>query len=241
MFIYPAIDLIDGRAVRLFQGDYTKQQVFDDNPAAVAVRFAEAGAQYLHLVDLDGAKDGELRNFEMVRAIKAAVPGIFIELGGGIRDEAAVSRCFEAGINRVILGTAALKKPVFTKNMIARYGESIAVGVDARDGRVAVGGWLDTSDIDSVEFCKEMCEIGVRHIIYTDISRDGAENGANLKIYKILSDINGLSFTASGGVSSLEDVAALREIGLYAAIVGKALYTSAIDLAEAIETAREVL
>jgi phosphoribosylformimino-5-aminoimidazole carboxamide ribotide isomerase len=237
MVIFPAIDIIGGNVVRLFQGDYSKQQTFGDNPADFALRFYTAGARHLHLVDLDGAKAGVLQNFETARAIKAAVPDMFIELGGGIRSEAAVENCFEAGIDRVILGTSALKDPRFTQKMVAEYGGKIAVGIDARDGKVAIDGWLATSDTDSVSFCKEMRNTGVRHIIYTDISRDGAGQGANLEIYKTLAEIEGIDITASGGVTSLGDVAALCGIGLYAAIIGKALYTGAIDLTDAIMTA----
>ena len=235
MILFPAIDIIGGNAVRLFQGDYTKQQVFGDDPAGFALRFYTSGARHLHVVDLDGAKSGFPCNFDLIKTIKASVPGLFIELGGGIRTEAAVESCFEAGINRVILGTSALRDPAFTKSMAAKYGDGLAVGVDARDGKVAVEGWLDTSETDSIRFCKEMRDIGVEYIIYTDISRDGAEQGANLEIYRTLSEIEGLNITASGGVSSLKDIAALRDIGLYAAIIGKALYTGAIDLAEAIK------
>lgn len=236
MVIFPAIDMIDGKVVRLFQGDYEKKQVFGDDPAAYAKRFYDDGARFLHLVDLDGAKEGKPRNFDTVEAIAKAVPDMLIELGGGIRDEATVERCFAAGISRVILGTAALRDKAFTETMVRKYAERIAVGVDARNQKVAVEGWLDTSDIDSVDFCKEMGAIGVRYIIYTDISRDGAERGANLAIYEKLSEIAGVNFTASGGVSSLDDVKNLRDMGLYAAILGKALYTGAVDLKEAIET-----
>lgn len=239
MEIFPAIDVIDGKVVRLFQGDYEKKQVFGGDPAAQAKKFYDDGARFLHLVDLDGAKEGKPCNFDAVRAIAAVVPEMSIEFGGGIRDELSVERCFSAGISRVILGTAALRDRAFTERMVRRYGEKIAIGVDARNGKVAVEGWLDTSDVDSVEFCREMVVIGVRYIIYTDISRDGVERGANLAIYKMLSQIDGVSITASGGVSSLGDIKALREMGLYAAIIGKALYTGGIDIKEAIRIGRE--
>lgn len=237
MHLFPAIDIIGGKAVRLFQGDYNKQETFGDDPAAFARGFEEAGASHLHLVDLDGAKEGGPRNFDTVRAILAQT-ALFAELGGGIRDEATVEQCFAAGIGRVILGTAALRDPTFTRAMARKYGEKIAVGVDAREGKVAIEGWLKTSDTDSLTFCKEMRDSGVKYIIYTDISKDGAGTGTNLEVYETLSQIDGLNITASGGVSSLEDIRALREMGLYAAILGKALYTGKLDLAEALQEAR---
>ena len=238
MEIFPAIDLIEGKVVRLFQGDYEKQQTYGEDPSAFAKGFVEDGAKFIHLVDLDGARDGLQRNFEPVKKILSAT-GLFAELGGGIRNEETVAACIDAGVGRVILGTAALKDPLFTRKMVEQYGDKIAVGVDARDGKVAVEGWLSTSQTDSVSFCKEMEQIGVKYIIYTDISRDGAEKGANLKIYEELSLIRGLSITASGGVSSLEDIASLRDMGLYAAILGKALYTGSVKLNEAIQVAKE--
>ncbi len=238
MELFPAIDLIGGQAVRLFQGDYARQQTFGD-PSVFAAEFAKAGARNLHLVDLDGAKAGEQRNFATVQTVLAAVPDLFVELGGGIRDEATIVRCLDAGVGRVILGTAALKDPAFTRDMLRRYGDAIAIGIDARGGRVAVEGWLDTSDTDSVAFCKEMQACGARYIIYTDISRDGAGQGVNRDIYKELQQIEGLSFTASGGVSTLADITALRDQGLYAAIVGKALYTGAIALKAALAAAKQ--
>lgn len=237
MLIYPAIDLIGGKAVRLYQGNYNKQQLFGDDPAQFARQFAAAGATHLHVVDLDGAKAGVPQNFDTILAIKAAVPQLFIEVGGGIRDAQTVATYLNAGIDRVILGTAALRQPDFTRAMVAQYGASIAVGVDARDGRVAVDGWLETSDTDSIAFCKQMRAIGVQSIIYTDIARDGAEQGANCDIYQTLSQIEGLHIIASGGVSSLHDIVALRDMGLHAAIIGKALYTGTINLAQAIQNA----
>lgn len=236
MNIFPAIDLIGGKAVRLFQGDYNKQQTFGDDPAAFAQDFEAKGAKYIHLVDLDGAKEGGPRNFDTVRDILAKT-GLFAELGGGIRDEAAVEQCFAVGVGRVILGTAALKDPAFTRAMVKKHGDKIAVGVDARDGKVAIEGWLQTSDVDSIDFCKQMRDIGVKYIIYTDISKDGAGAGTNLAVYETLSAIQGLHITASGGVSSLSDIKALREMGLWAAILGRALYTGILNLSEAIAAA----
>ncbi|MDL2293472.1 1-(5-phosphoribosyl)-5-[(5-phosphoribosylamino)methylideneamino]imidazole-4-carboxamide isomerase [Ruminococcaceae bacterium OttesenSCG-928-D13] len=236
MHIFPAIDMMGGRVVRLFQGDYGKNEVYGDDPLEFAGLFKKSGAAFLHLVDLDGAKAGELRNFGHVKRITENVD-CFCELGGGIRDEAAVERCLEAGIGRVILGTAALRDPDFTRRMAEKYPDQIAVGVDARDGRVAVEGWLETSDTDSLDFCLRMRDSGVRYVIYTDISRDGAQRGANLAVYEKLADIEGLNVTASGGVSSIDDIVALRDMGMYAAILGKALYTGTINLDEAIRVA----
>lgn len=239
MHIFPAIDMMGGRVVRLFQGDYGKSETYGDDPLEFAQIFKSAGAAHLHLVDLDGAKAGGMRNFEDARRITRET-GLFCELGGGIRDEQTVEKCLEAGVGRVILGTAALRDPAFTRRMAQRYPERIAVGVDARDGKVAVEGWLETSDTDSLDFCVEMRDSGVRYIIYTDISRDGAQRGTNLEIYEKLAEIDGLNITASGGVGSLADIAALRDMGIYAAILGKALYAGAIDLAAAIQTAQAI-
>lgn len=233
MILFPAIDLIDGQVVRLFQGDYNQKQVYGTDPLAFAREFEQKGARYLHLVDLDGAKSGKPENFASVKKICEGT-GLFVELGGGIRDEETIDQCRQAGVKRVILGTAALKKPEFTKQMVKKYGDLISVGVDARDGRVAIEGWLATSETDSLAFCKEMREIGVKHIIYTDISKDGAGKGTNLEVYRQLSAIEGLDVTASGGVSRLADLEALKKIGVYAAIVGKALYTGDIQLEQAL-------
>lgn len=237
MEIFPAIDLLGGKVVRLFQGDYGQSQIYGDNPADYAKQFEQQGAKYLHLVDLDGAKEGAPQNFEIVKDI-AKSTSLFIELGGGIRNEETVNQCFEAGVGRVILGTAALQNPAFVKSMAAKHGGKIAVGVDARDGLVAVEGWLKTSTTNSYDFCKEMQNAGVEYIIYTDISRDGAQAGANLEVYEKLAELRGLNITASGGVSSLSDVAALRSMGLYAAILGKALYAGTVKLEDALQTAK---
>lgn len=237
MEIFPAIDIMDGKVVRLFQGNYQNRETYGDDPAAFAKQFKAQGAKYLHLVDLDGAKAGSPKNKDIIKKV-ARESGLLCELGGGIRDEDTVSTYLEAGVGRVILGTAALRDPAFTRRMVERYGDKIAVGVDARDGKVAVEGWLDTSDTDSLQFCRTMRDIGVSYIIYTDISRDGAQKGANLKVYRALAEIKGLNITASGGVSSLEDIRGLREMGLYAAILGKALYTGTLDLTAALSAAK---
>ncbi len=238
MIVIPAIDIINGQVVRLFQGDYGKKQTYGKDPMVFAKQFEQAGAQWLHLVDLDGAKAGRPCNVDIISAITEETR-LSVELGGGIRNEDNVELAFSLGVERLILGTSALKDPAFTKRMVKRYAEKIAVGVDARNGKVAVEGWLNTSDTDSIEFCEQMKEIGVKHIIYTDISKDGVGEGTNLSIYEKLGKIEGLSITASGGVSSLADIEALQELGLYGAIVGKALYTGDIELPEALALAEK--
>ncbi len=238
MVLLPAIDMIDGKVVRLFQGDYGKKQTFGEDPLVFAKQFENDGASWLHLVDLDGAKAGHPCNVDAIRAITEQT-GLSVELGGGIRNEESVELAFSLGVCRVILGTSALKNPTFTKQMVQRYGDKIAVGVDARNGKVAVEGWLSTSETDSFEFCEEMMKIGVKHIIYTDISKDGAGEGTNLEIYKKLRTIDKILITASGGVSSMQDIEALGQLGVYGAIVGKALYTGDILLPQALAAAEK--
>lgn len=238
MDIFPAIDLSGGQVVRLYQGDYDNMTVYGDDPAATARQFMDAGAQFLHVVDLDGAKDGSLANFRFIAAI-AEQGGLYLEVGGGIRDEARIRRYLELGVNRCILGTVAVKDFAFTARMAQTYGEAIAVGVDARDGLVAINGWKELSAERGVDFCRRLAEAGVSAVIYTDISRDGAEQGTNLAVYRQLSAIPGLGITASGGISSLEEIRTLRDMGLQAAILGKALYTGRLDLAAAVVAAKE--
>ncbi|MDO4393415.1 MAG: 1-(5-phosphoribosyl)-5-[(5-phosphoribosylamino)methylideneamino]imidazole-4-carboxamide isomerase [Bacillota bacterium] len=235
MKIFPAIDLRDGKVVRLYQGDYDKMTVYQENPVDVARSFRDAGADCLHLVDLDGAKDGELVNFETIKAIVEEVD-MFVEVGGGIRDEERIRQYLELGVGRVILGTIAVKDPEFLENMVGRYGEKIAVGVDARDGHVAVNGWKEITDIDSLEFCRYLRDIGVKTVIYTDISRDGGLQGTNMKVYEKLREIDGLQITASGGISFMDEIASLKDVTA-AAILGKAIYSGVIDLAEAVRLA----
>ena len=238
MRIFPAIDLRGGKVVRLTQGDYNRMEVYGSDPAAVARGFARQGAEDLHVVDLDGAKDGALSNFETVAEIIAAT-GMFVEIGGGIRDEARIRAYLERGAGRVILGTAALRDFDFLKRMVDKYGEKIAVGVDAKDGFVATDGWLSVSAVCGVDFCGQLQQTGVAAVIYTDISRDGAMRGINLDVYKtLLRAAPGLAVTASGGVSSLQDIRALAALGVDAAIVGKALYTGALALPDVLRAAR---
>ena len=229
MQIFPAIDLRGGQVVRLYQGDYDRETVYAADPCAVARSFLAAGAKYLHVVDLDGARDGMLANFETVAAI-VKQGGLYIEVGGGIRTEDRIRRYLDLGVGRCILGTIAVKDFAFTERMARTYGDRIAVGVDARDGYVAVSGWKELSAERGVDFCRRLRDAGVKTVIYTDISRDGAEAGTNLDLYRELSEIQGLDITASGGVSSIEELKELQRIGTRAAILGKALYTGRLDL-----------
>ena len=237
MLIFPAIDLFEGKAVRLFKGDYAQMTVYNEDPLAVAQDFKRAGAQCLHVVDLEGAKSGETPNIETVTAL-SAVEGLFVEVGGGIRSMEVVERYLGAGVDRVILGTAAVKDEAFLREAVARFGKKIAVGVDIKDGFVAIKGWTEKSDLEAMAFCEKMQSIGVRTLICTDISKDGAMQGANHALYRALSERFGVQIIASGGVSSMEDVKKLSALGLYGAIIGKAYYTGAIDLKEAIEVAK---
>ena len=234
MQIFPAIDLSGGRVVRLYQGDYDKMTVYGRDPCAAAREFIAAGAGYLHVVDLDGAKDGTVQNFESIAAL-AKQGGLWIEVGGGIRTEERIRRYLDLGVSRCILGTAAVKDFDFTEKMARKYGDRIAVGVDARDGYVAVNGWKELSAEQGVDFCRRLYGAGVGTVIYTDISRDGAECGTNLELYRQLAEIKGLHVTASGGISSLDELRQLQSIGTSAAILGKALYTGRLRLSEVIK------
>ena len=237
MIIFPAIDLKDGRVVRLTQGDYARMDVYDDDPAAVARRFKALGAKHLHVVDLDGARDGAPGNRKALRAL-LGVGGLFIQAGGGLRDAAAVEWALAQGVDRVILGTSALRDQGFLRDMLRAYGERVAVGVDAREGKAAIEGWLETTGTDALDFCGRLRDIGVRTVIYTDIARDGALSGLNLSVYRALCGLRGLDIIASGGISGKEDVAALRALGVGGAIIGKALYTGRLSLARALEIGR---
>ena len=238
MLIFPAIDLFEGKAVRLYKGDYAQMTVYSDDPVSVARDFAAAGATHVHLVDLEGARDGSTPNIDTVCRIKAEC-GLFFEIGGGVRSMAVIDRYMAAGLDRVILGTAAVSDPAFLEEAVLRYGERIAVGVDIKDGFVAVKGWTESSALDAMEFCKRVQALGVKTLICTDISRDGAMQGANHALYRELSSRFAMQIIASGGVSSIEDVKRLAALDLYGAIVGKAYYTGAISLREAIEVAKK--
>ena len=234
MIIFPAIDLYEGRAVRLLRGDYAQMTVYSDHPEEIGKDFAAKGATHVHLVDLEGAKSGTTPNLDTVLRIREST-GLFCEIGGGIRNMETVDTYLEAGLDRVILGTAAVEDREFLGKAVAKYGEKIAVGVDVRDGFVAVKGWTENSALRFMDFCREMEALGVKTLICTDISRDGAMRGTNREMYRELSEALGLQITASGGVSSLEDVESLRKLNLYGAIIGKAYYTGDIDLKRAIE------
>lgn len=237
MNIFPAIDLVKGCAVRLFKGDYDKMTVYSDNPAGVAADFEKSGAQFLHLVDLEGAKDGTTPNIETVKKIRSSCD-MFIEIGGGIRSMRTIETYLNAGVNRVILGTAAVNDEEFLKQAVDKYGDKIAVGVDIKDGFVAIKGWTEKSEFSGMDFCKRMQSLGVKTIICTDISKDGAMKGTNLELYSTLSNELDINIVASGGVSSIDDVKALAKMNIYGAIIGKAYYTGAINLREAIEVAK---
>ena len=234
MQIFPAIDLRGGQVVRLYQGDYDQETVYAADPCAVARDFLAAGARHLHVVDLDGARDGTLANFETIAAL-VRQGGLYIEVGGGIRTEERIRRYLDLGVGRCILGTIAVKDFAFTERMAKKYGDRIAVGVDARDGFVAVSGWKELSAERGVDFCRRLRDAGVKTVIYTDISRDGAEQCPNLDLYRELAEIEGLDITASGGVSSIEELRELQAIGTKAAILGKALYTGRLDLKTVME------
>ncbi len=237
MNIFPAIDLYDGKAVRLFKGDYDKMTVYSENPLSVAKDFEKAGAKYIHLVDLQGAKDGTTPNLHIVKEI-AKNTSLFTEIGGGIRSLDTIDAYLNAGVSRVILGTAAVQNPDFLKEAIEKYGEKIAVGVDIKDGFVAIKGWTEKSQYDCFSFCEMMQDIGVKTIICTDISKDGAMQGTNRELYCELSRRFSIDIVASGGVSTIMDIKALKELGINGAIIGKAYYIGAIDLREALEVAK---
>ena len=236
MLIYPAIDLYQGKAVRLYKGDYSQMTVYSHDPASIAEAFAQAGATHMHIVDLEGAKNGTTPNFETILEIKRR-GGLFCEVGGGIRSMETIERYVSAGIDRVILGTAAVTQPGFLEEAAKAYGSKIAVGMDLKDGYVAIKGWTEQSGLTAWEFCERLQKIGIETIICTDISRDGAMKGTNHDLYRELMDRFSMNIIASGGVSTLEDVEKLAKAKLYGAIIGKAYYTGAIDLARAIEVA----
>ena len=237
MIIFPAIDLSGGKAVRLLRGDYNKKTVFNDDPLSVARDFVDAGATCVHLVDLDGAKDGTNPNWEIVEAIARKTP-LFCEIGGGVRSLDTAERYFSCGVDRVILGTAAVTDPDFLKEAAKEYHNRIAVGADIKDGEIAIRGWTEKSGVKTDDFMKRMVELNISCVIVTDISKDGAMKGTNRELYRELSKKFSIPIIASGGVSDLSDVIALRELGLYGAIIGRAYYNGAIDLKAAIEVAK---
>ena len=237
MILFPAIDLSEGKAVRLLRGDYNRKTVFSDDPLSVARDFVACGATHVHLVDLDGAKDGTTPNSGVVKAIATKTP-LFCEIGGGVRSLDTAEYYFSCGVDRVILGTAAVTDPAFLEAAVREYGEKIAVGADVKDGEIAIRGWTEKSGVKLDDFMRKMVELGVGCVIVTDISKDGAMKGTNRELYRELSEKYGVPVTASGGVSDLSDVIALRELNLYGAIIGRAYYNGAIDLKEAIRVAK---
>ena len=236
MHIFPAIDLYDKKAVRLYKGDYAQMTVYSENPIEIARDFEAAGAKFIHMVDLEGARDGSTPNLSIVADV-AQNTSLFVEIGGGIRDMATVETYLNAGVSRVILGTAAVNDESFLREAVEKHGEKIAVGADVKDGYIAIKGWLEQSAYTLEDFLAKMQAIGVKTIICTDISKDGAMKGTNREMYRRLSEQFDMNLVASGGVSSMEDVAALADMKLYGAIIGKAYYTGAIDLAAAIKEA----
>lgn len=238
MIIFPATDIIDGKVVRLLKGDYGKKTVYDITPLDAAREFKSCGAEYLHAVDLDGAKSGKCDNIDVIRLL-AEKSDLKVEIGGGIRSEESVKKYIDAGVWRVILGTAAVKDPEFLKRTVDKYKEKIAVGADIKDGFVATDGWMEKSSITCFDFFEKMEQIGVKTIICTDISKDGAMQGTNHELYGELMNRFKIDITASGGVSSIDDVKRLKKSGIYGAIIGKALYNGAVDLKEAISAAKE--
>ena len=238
MKIFPAIDLYEGKAVRLYKGDYSQMTVYSDNPVEIALDFKAQGARQMHVVDLEGAKTGETPNLETIRKL-VEVGDMFVEVGGGIRSMQVVEEYLNAGVGRVILGTAAVTNRAFLQEAVEKYGDKIAVGVDMKDGYVAIKGWTEKSALEGMEFCKELEQIGVKTVICTDISKDGVMQGANYELYKTMSKTLSLNVIASGGVSDIEGIKKLSGMGMYGAIVGKAYYTKAISLKEAIEVAND--
>lgn len=236
MEIFPAIDIRGGKVVRLTEGDYGRMTVYGDSPKTTAQDFISQGARNLHVVDLDGAKDGTTANFDVISSL-ASYKELFIEVGGGIRNLERIKAYLDLGVSRVIIGTAAVRDYSLVERAVELYGDKIAVGVDAKNGFVAVSGWQEITDIDSVEFCKKLRSTGVKTVIYTDISKDGVLQGTNLDIYKNLAEIDGLDIVASGGITYLNEIETLRDYGTYAAIVGKAVYAGKLSLHEVIKTA----
>ncbi len=237
MILFPAIDLYDQKAVRLYKGDYQNMTVYSENPVEIARDFKAAGAAHVHMVDLEGAKDGTTPNLAIVERVVRET-GLFVEIGGGIRSMETVKRYLDAGVSRIILGTAAVNDPAFLQEAITAYPGKIAVGADVKDGCIAIKGWLETVDLTLDAFLRKMEAMGIQNVICTDISRDGAMRGTNLELYRTLSQKYSMDITASGGVSTMEDIRQLRSMELYGAIIGKAYYTGAIDLKEALEVAK---
>lgn len=234
MIIFPAIDISGGKVVRLYKGDYDKMTVYEGSPVEIAKSYEAVGATHLHVVDLDGAKSGFTDNYSSIEKI-AKETNLFIEVGGGIRDEERIQRYASVGVNRTILGTVAVKNPSFVKEMADKYGDLISVGIDVKNGYAAVSGWTEVSNVSGYEYCENLLSMNVGTVIYTDISKDGTESGTNLEAYKKLSKIKGLNIVASGGITYYNELEELSKLGIYGAILGKALYSGALDLKKALE------
>lgn len=237
MLILPAIDLFDKKSVRLYKGDYNQMTVYNENPLEVAKDFENSGAEFIHIVDLEGAKDGTTPNIDVIENIVKNT-SLKVEVGGGIRSREVIKRYLDIGVSRVILGTIAVTDNAFLRSVVSEYGEKIAVGADIKDGFVAIKGWVEKSNVSCDDFFKELSEIGVSTVICTDISKDGAMKGANLELYKELSRKYKMDIVASGGVSSIEDIKALKAMDMYGAILGKAYYIGAVNLKEAVEVSK---
>ena len=238
MLVFPAIDLIGGQVVRLQKGDYNQKTVYGNDPVETALSFFDKGATNLHIVDLDGAKSGMTDHYGVIENI-AKNTDLFIEVGGGIRSMDTIERYLEAGVSRVIIGTAAVKNPAFLKEAVGMYGEKIAVGIDVKDELVAINGWLDVTEYSCIDFCKEMEKAGVRTIIVTDISKDGMLEGTNVALYRKIMENCSVKLVASGGVTKLSELEELHAIGVHAVILGKALYTGKMDLEQALIAAKD--
>ncbi len=236
MLIFPAIDIINGNVVRLCEGDYERVKTYSITPLQAAQEFYECGARYMHVVDLDGAKSGNADNAKTIESIVKNC-GMFLEVGGGIRTFEQIQKYLDCGVKRVILGTVAVKNFDFVGEAVAKFGNAISVGVDAKDGKVAVNGWKEVTEINSVDFCQRLKNIGVEHVIYTDISKDGMLKGTNLDVYKVLCQTEQLKITASGGITYINEIEKLKQLGIYGAVLGKALYEKKLDLNEAIKVA----
>lgn len=237
MLILPAIDLFDKKAVRLYKGDYNQMTVYNENPLEVAKDFENSGAEFIHIVDLEGAKDGTTPNIDVIKNIVKNT-SLKVEVGGGIRSREVIKKYLDIGVSRVILGTIAVTDNAFLRSVVSEYGEKIAVGADIKDGFVAIKGWVEKSNVSCDDFFKELSEIGVSTVICTDISKDGAMKGTNLELYKELSQKYNMDIVASGGVSSIDDIKALKAMDMYGAILGKAYYIGAVNLKEAVEVAK---
>ena len=240
MKIFPAIDIIDGKVVRLCKGDYSSAKNYALTPLEAAEQFYGQGATNLHVVDLDGAKSGRADNAKTIEEIVSKC-GMFVEVGGGIRTFDQIKKYLDCGVGRVILGTVAVRNFDFVKNAIAKFGAAVCVGVDALNGKVAVSGWEEVTEVNSLDFCKQLKNIGVENVIYTDISKDGLLKGTNLEIYEVLCQTEYPKITASGGISDIKEVEKLKNMGIYGAILGKALYEDKIDLSSAIKIAEDKL